>query len=57
MWADSYLEGLRIPILNFFNRRHLTEAIRQFAQVLDPVGEANRELLGEELGCAEESAW
>lgn len=55
-WADSYLKGLRIPILDLFDGRHLTEAIWQFPQVLNPVGEANGKLLGEELRCAEESA-
>jgi hypothetical protein len=55
-WEKSYLEGLRIPVLDLFDRWHIAEAIGQFAQVLDSVGEANGKLLGEKLGCAEESA-
>jgi len=48
---------LRVPILNFFDGWHFAETIGQFAQVLDSMGESNGELLGEELGGAEESAW
>lgn len=42
----AYLERLRIPILDLFDRRHITESIGQFAQVLDPMRQADGELLG-----------
>jgi hypothetical protein len=53
----TYLERLRIPILDLADRRHLIEAIRKLVQLLDTMGEAYGELLGEELGCAEEGAY
>lgn len=53
----TYLEGLRIPVLDLFDGRHLAESIGQLAQILDSMCQANGELLGEELRCAEEGAW
>lgn len=53
----AYLEGLRIPVLDLFDRRHLAEAIRQLPQVLNPVRETDGEFLGEKLRCTEKSAW
>jgi hypothetical protein len=52
----TYLERLRIPILDLADRRHLIEAIGQLVQLLDAMGEAYGELLGEKLRCAEEGA-
>lgn len=53
----AYLERLRIPILDLFDRRHIAESIGQFAQILDSMRQADGELLGEELRCTEESAY
>jgi hypothetical protein len=46
---DPYLERLRVPVLHLLHRRHLVKAIRQGLELLDAVGEADRELLGKEL--------
>lgn len=53
----TYLERLGIPVLDFLNGRHFAESIRQLAQILDSMCQADGELLGEELRCTEESAW
>lgn len=55
--GDAYLERLCIPIRHFPDRRHLVEPVGQGLELLDAVGKPYGELLGEELGGAEEGAW
>lgn len=35
MGHESYLERLRIPVLDLLDGRHLAETIRQLAKILD----------------------
>ena len=53
----AYLERLRVPFRHLFDRGHFVETIGEFFELLDAVGEADGELLGEELGGAEEGSW
>lgn len=55
--GGSYLERLRIPVLDLFDRGHFAESIREFPQVLDTVSESNWEFLGEELRGAKKSPY
>lgn len=53
MAIATYLERLRIPVLDLLDRHHLIKSIGQARELLDTVGKANGQLFGEELGGAE----
>lgn len=50
------LEALGVPSLDLLDAWHLVQTVRQFVEFLDAVGEANRQLVGEKLRGAQESA-
>ena len=50
----AYLERLRVPFRHLFDRGHFVEAIGEFFELLDAVGEADGEFFGKELRGAEE---
>jgi len=52
-----YLKRLGVPVLDLLYRGHVVEAVGQVLELLDAVGQANGQLLGEELRGAEQGAW
>ena len=42
---DTHLERLGIPVFDFLNGWHVAEVVRQLVELLDPVSEANWQLL------------
>lgn len=45
----TYLEGLRVPVRDPLDRRHVTQPIRKLFEFLYTMGKADGEFLGEKL--------
>lgn len=54
--AQTYLEGLGIPVLDLLHRGHIVEPVGQGFQLLDAMRQADGQLLGKKLRGAEKGS-